>query len=161
MTRTVGQDIDIDLAVTRAIDQILTPPETLEIKALIQQLRSADGGMRIRAAKELAKKGPKADAAVADLVNLLQDRDPDARRAAVAALRAIEPRPKHIEAIVQAYMLDLQDPDDSVRLQGCRMLGRIGPMAAPAIPLLQRAVDDPDPDVRRAATDAMNRIEAH
>ena len=39
------------------------------------------------------------------------------------------------------------------------VLGRFGPLAAPAVENLREAVNDPDPEVRRIASDALLRVQ--
>ena len=62
------------------------------------------------------------------------------------------------EGVVRVFVLDLQDPDDTIRLRAAKILGRFGPSAASAIPALEAALGDEDRDVRRSAMDALNRI---
>lgn len=158
LTRLVGQDLDIDRAVTRAIDRIMLPPEWIEIQELVKELRHKDPSHRLKAAKALGMLGRKADIAVPALFEVLLDSDSDVRRMALTALRTIQPDAKPADAIIQAYILDLQDADDSVRLLAARMLGRIGPPAAAAIPALEKAAADSVADVRQTATDALAKI---
>jgi HEAT repeat protein len=53
----------------------------------------------------------------------------------------------------------LSNDDNRVRQVAAEALGRFGPAAGSALPALQRALSDPDPDVRRVAGDAILDIE--
>jgi hypothetical protein len=53
----------------------------------------------------------------------------------------------------------LKDDDHRVRYYGAAWLGQIGPDANEAIPHLRALLDDDDEHVRRAAEDALARIE--
>jgi HEAT repeat protein len=52
----------------------------------------------------------------------------------------------------------LKDPDATVRLLAARALGRLGSGASAAAPDLDMLRTDGDPDVRRAALDALARV---
>lgn len=153
-----GRTTDLDLAIKATSKQILDADDTRDVKALIEQTSSRDVGLRLRAVKTLG--GLKKDAAVAvpALTVSLGDADPDVRRAAIAALRLIQPEVKATKEFVAAVAVDLKDPDPDVRLVAVRTLARLGPAAAPALSALEPLVNDPDKDVRRAVSDAVARI---
>jgi HEAT repeat protein len=52
----------------------------------------------------------------------------------------------------------LDDGNEYVRAQAARALGRMGPAADPAADALQRAMNDPDKNVRREARAALKQI---
>lgn len=52
----------------------------------------------------------------------------------------------------------LADPDAAVREHTAHTLGRLGPLAKPLSPAVQKLVADPDPKVREAAADAVREI---
>ena len=52
----------------------------------------------------------------------------------------------------------MADPDPRVRIIAADVLGRFGTLAASAEPALRNALDDPDSDVRRAASEALLSI---
>jgi hypothetical protein len=158
--KATKRTIDIDLAIKSSTDLILAASDSQDIDALTQQLQSRDASLRLRAAKALGDLGPAARIAVPGLAALLTDTDNDARRAAIRALRLIDPTAKPTEALVRAVALDLKDPDANVRLVAARTLGRFGSAAAIAAPDLDAARADSDPDVRRAVADAFARISA-
>jgi HEAT repeat protein len=159
MLRAVGQDMDIDHEVSRAVNRIMIEAESLEVDVLIKQLGHKDPSMRLRAAKALTSKGVHGDAAAHSLILLLQDPDPDIRRVAASALRAVRPDLKESDIFVPAYIMDMQDRDENIRISAARSLGRLGPAAAAAIPALQKAAQsDQETEVRHAATEALTKI---
>jgi HEAT repeat protein len=158
MAKTAGRSIDLDLALKRSTDLIITSADSQNVNALVSQLRSRDSSQRIRAVKALGNLGPAARFAVPNLLDVLNDPDGDVRRAAIAAIRQIVPDAKPTEAIIRALAADLTDPDPNVRLIALRALGRSGQAAAAASSAIDALRNDPDPDVRRAAADALSRI---
>jgi HEAT repeat protein len=158
LATTTGRTTDIDQAIKQTTKQILAAEDTRDVKALVEQTTSRDAGLRLRAVKTLG--GLKADAvgAVPALTLALADADGDVRRAAVAAIRLIQPQAKPSKELVQAIAADLKDPDDNVRLNAVRTLGKLGSAAAAAMPALEPLLSDPDKDVRRAAAEAMLKL---
>jgi HEAT repeat protein len=159
LAKSTKRTIDIDLAIKSSTNLILSASDSQDVDALTQQLLSRDASLRLRAAKALGDLGAAARSAVPGLVAALADTDGDARRAAITALRLIQPNAKPSEALVRAVALDLRDPDANVRLLAARTLGQFG-TAAIAAPDLDAARADPDPDVRRAVATAFARISA-
>lgn len=153
-----GRSTDIDQALKRATEQILTASDSQDVELLLQQLLSRDAATRLRAVKALGDLGPGAKAAAPALLAVLGDTDADVRRGAITALRLVQPGTKPPEALVKAIAVDLKDPDANLRLLAVRTLGRIGPAAAGAAADLEVLRTDPDADVRRAATDALLRV---
>ncbi len=64
------------------------------------------------------------------------------------------------DEIVAAQIINLENPDHTVRRGAARALGRNGPQAAKAVPSLLRATEDVHPTVRVAAREALIRIQA-
>ncbi len=157
MTRAVGRDLDLDLAIKRSTNAILAAGDD-DVATLIQLLRSRDDAQRLRAAKALARLGPPARASVVELGNVLADPDADVRRTALAALRSIQGKVLPADA-ASVFVLDLQNVDEDVRYQAAKNLGRLGRDAAAALPALQPLLADPSPDVRRAAAEAIARLQ--
>jgi HEAT repeat protein len=97
-------------------------------------------------------------AAVPDLIELLQDQDPDVRAHAAVALNWVGPGARDaVPALVRA----LQDEGHSVREGAAFALLRIGPGAKDAIPALVKALQDKDSEVRRIAAMALQEIDPH
>jgi HEAT repeat protein len=157
-TRAAARSPDIDYAIKRAREAILTASDAQNLDALSKQLTSRDVGTRLRAAKALGDLGPNARIAVPALTAILTDTDGDVRRATITALRLIQPGMKPNEATIRAIAVDLKDPDANLRLLAVRSLGRIGSAAAIVASELEPLRMDPDADVRRATQDAIGRI---
>lgn len=158
MARAAGRGIDLDLAVRRNSELIISSADSQNIDALVRQLRSRDSSQRLRAVKALGNLGPAARFAVTNLLDVLNDTDGDVRRSAIAAIRQIVPDAKPTEAIIRALAADLTDPDPNIRLLAVRALGRSGQLAQAASSAIDALRNDPDPDVRRAAVEALGRI---
>ncbi len=153
-----GRDFDLDQAIREATRQILAPPEIRNLQTLRKMTHSSSAAVRLHAAKALGIKGRYAEPAIPDLMQLTRDPDPDVRRVAVDALRKVQSQNLTTETLLQVYTMDLSDPDEAVRLHAVRMLGRMGPAAAPAAKALQNALRDASSDVQRAAAEALNRV---
>jgi HEAT repeat protein len=160
LARATYRTVDIDQAVKRSTDLIVNASDSQNLDVLTQQLVSRDPSVRLRAVKALADLGLAAKEAAPALLLALGDPDGDVRRAAITAYRIIQPAIKPPEALVRGIALDLKDPDPNYRLLAVRALGRLGPAAAPVVLDIAGLSGDPDPDVRRAATEAFNRITA-
>jgi HEAT repeat protein len=61
--------------------------------------------------------------------------------------------------VVETGIASLKQKDPVVRRKGADMLGSLGQFAARAVPDLTEALADADEEVRRAAADALNRID--
>ncbi|MDY3551620.1 HEAT repeat domain-containing protein [Gemmata sp. JC717] len=158
LARAANRSADIDLALRRARESILAAQEVpRDVELLAQQLLSRDASSRVRAAKALADLGVLARGAAPALTLVLRDPDDDVRRGAIAALRLIQPN-QVSEPLVRAIAIDLKSPDANARLIAARTLGTLGAPAAAAALDLDALRNDPDPDVRRAAVVALNRI---
>jgi HEAT repeat protein len=161
LVRAGGKGFDLELAVNRTIDEILFSPldGPEDVPTLIRNLRDRDASVRLRATKVLQSLGTVAKGASPQLTDALRDNDPDVRRQALLALRAVDPSRAPGEPEVSLYVLELKSPDDFARMRAAKALGRLGAVAAPALPALLVATADSDPDVRRLAMDAINRIQ--
>jgi HEAT repeat protein len=61
--------------------------------------------------------------------------------------------------LMSTFINSLTNSQPGLRMSACSCLGQIGPRAADAIPALRNALQDPDPEVRRRAKLALQRIE--
>ncbi len=158
LAKATGRSTDIDRAVRDATKQILLSDDRRDVAGLIEQLKSRDEGTRLRAAKTLGSLEGGAAKAMPALTKALADPDGDVRRAAVAAVRRIQPTAKASKELIQAYVADLADADDNVRLSAVRSLGKLGPAATEAGSAVQGLLSDPDKDVRKAAADTLAKL---
>ncbi|MBI1900979.1 MAG: HEAT repeat domain-containing protein [Planctomycetia bacterium] len=115
--------------VVRAADD---PEKTVE--TLIAELGSPDTAIRKKAALDLAKRGPKARAAVAQLATGLEDPEPVVRNASLVALGEIgEESASAVEAIVKLCETDVRLEN---RHRAVQTLAKIGPQAKSSVKLL-------------------------
>jgi HEAT repeat protein len=164
----------------------LGPPA---LRALIDELSSADAWRRGEAARVLGTFGPEARAALPALENLLRDEDLEARVPAAIAIWRIDGRTPEMARIVleglQTYGLDEEaaaclremgpDAGDVVpalveilrdgkvplwRAPAAVALGGMGLDAMPAVPILVEAMEDVNRDVRGSALAALRELRA-
>jgi HEAT repeat protein len=159
LVRISGKDFDTERAAVAAIDRILLSPPIGpgDVPGLMRDLRDRDASVRVRAAKALGTLGPAGKPAVPLLVEALKDSDADVRALSLKALRQIGVNTGGGE--VGVYAEELRDPSPGVRLQAAKALGQLGPAAAAAAQALLEATTDSDKDVRRQASDALNRVQ--
>lgn len=158
LARASGRSIDLDLAIQTTKNQLLVDTPTYELQLLTRDLTSKNELKRLAAAKALGQLGN--TAALPDLTLALADPDGDVRRACIAAIRKLAPRSKPSKELIQAYITDLTDPEDTIRLLAVRALGKLGAAAAEAAGPIQNLTTDPDRDVRRAAAEALANLAA-
>ncbi|WP_435007352.1 HEAT repeat domain-containing protein [Tundrisphaera lichenicola] len=145
------------------------------VPMLIEALRDQDLKIRSYAAGVLAEIGPKADAAIPELIPLLLSKDRGERvpgtlntiavifrpdRLAVAAAKALGRIGRDSREAIDALAKALDDTDQPMRSVVAQALGDIGPKAAPAIPALIEALGDQDLSVAEQAVWALERIGA-
>jgi HEAT repeat protein/lysophospholipase L1-like esterase len=165
-------------------------PRVADVPALIGTLAHVDDHERVTAARALARLGPAAHGAAPALASLLADGSPVVRATAARALGAIGPLPTNTQLALVARLGDADERvrwratesleetelDPTVCLEpltriltdrrspghpsAARVLGTLGPEAAPAVPALVMALDDPSPPVRARAAWALGRIGA-
>jgi hypothetical protein len=62
------------------------------------------------------------------------------------------------QLLIHSYVNDLGSSSWRARKKGARGLGELGPSAGVAAPELEKLLDDPDEQVRKAAADALSRV---
>jgi HEAT repeat protein len=123
-------------------------PEVDRVAQLVEALQTGDRHARYRAIRNLVEIGP--EAAVPALVPLLRDADLAIRTRASEALA-------HIGAAAVPSMVEaLLDPDVNYRRALIVTLGKVGPPAAAALPVLTAALEDAELGV--AAAQAVRAI---
>jgi HEAT repeat protein len=133
-------------------------PAAGEIVALqlAQLLTDGDLDVRLAAAAALERLGPAAQPATADLCRTVGSTDAELRLAALRALGTIGD-PDVQEAVAQVA-LALRDSDGRVRMLAAQVLGKFGPAARQTVAALGQALQDPSPDVQKAAGEALLTI---
>ncbi len=115
----------------------------------------SDKKTRLGAAMTLGLLGPKAKAAVPELVKLLADKDPVIRSGVALALSKVAPENGKVVSVLAGA---LSDSDYGVRHKAARALARCGAAAKGAVPALQKALADARKEVRYAAFGALGRL---
>jgi HEAT repeat protein len=122
-----------------------------DLRGLLNALRGRDPVVQARASLLLGSIGRPA---VPVLIEGLKDEDKDVRTAAAAALISIGPEARFaVGTLVRA----LKDEDYFVRWNSAVALGEIGDKEA--VPALMETLADENIDVRKAAADALEKIE--
>lgn len=120
---------------------------------LIRCLHDDNKRVRYCAMMTLSKMG---DGAASFLVYLLRSQDRGLRSYSVQRMRRLEDPPA---AVLDALTSSLEyDPEPSVRKWAARALWVISPDPASARPLLRKALEDPDPGVRKEALNGLEQI---
>jgi HEAT repeat protein len=110
---------------------------------LAAALRDSSADVRAAAARALQSFGSHLDEEIPTLIAMLRRDEVDVRTACAEALQAAWPS----AALVPTLLDFLKSPDRVVRCHSAQLLGRIGPPASSAIPVLIRFLKEPpDPD---------------
>ncbi len=116
---------------------------------------SADG-RRAQAAQNIGQLGPRATAAIPNLIKALRSGDAAVRGAAARALGEIRSEPDSVIPLLIGYM---DDPQDGVPEAAVEALGDFGSLSKAAVPKLLPLLKTQDKDLRHAATVAIQKIE--
>ncbi len=125
----------------------------------IRQLSGADPLDRERAAlalRNVLEIQPDAPRVVDALIRALRDTVDAVRETAGVALSAPGVDVREAMPVVVELLADSAHPH--TREHGAMIIGAFGSRAAPAVPALARALEDPVPEVRAAAAEAIGRI---
>ncbi|SKB14680.1 conserved exported hypothetical protein [Planktothrix sp. PCC 11201] len=120
----------------------------------INDLKQTNPNIRNNAIWELAQAGD--SRAIQALLELLINSDSNQRSLVLAALSEIGTRT--LKPLNRALSLSLQDENAEVRKNAIRDLTRIYDLATQMSQILQRAMDDPDPEVQEMAKWATERL---
>lgn len=123
------------------------------LPGLIHVLEDPDPEVRMSAATALARYGPKAQDAVGALAATVERGDSTPRIAAINALIAIGK--KQDPQVTQALLIGLKNEDARVRVAAATGLGVLASDTAPVVSALEKALNDTDADVQRAASEAL------
>ncbi len=119
-------------------------------------LRDPDPAARIRAIEGLAEV-PHAGEALPTLDKALGDPDPAVRRAAIRTEASLTRGTNHsVPVLLKVLTRPGEEPE--VRAEAAEAIGRLGPVAKEAIPVLVQALKDPEERVREEAADALGGV---
>jgi len=124
------------------------------VPQLVGSLKSREPRTRLLAVRALGKLGPAAGAAIPELLPMMADTGLESAVGAetVIAYARIAPDPMPLLLAV------LKDGDMEARRNVACGLAGLGPVAAPAAPLLTELANAEDPDLRRCARLALEKI---
>jgi HEAT repeat protein len=128
-------------------------PDTVD--TLSARLKAPDVADRYAAAEALTDLGPLAAPAVPQLMEALKSTDPELRWRVARSLGAIGP----VEAAKEALLTATADEEPLVRGQAIYALGRWGSSDEAARAIFARGLADKDVVVRRAAVQALRRVQ--
>jgi hypothetical protein len=147
----------------------LRQPDPGALPLLVELLGHPASHVRMAAATGLAGLGAAAEPALPRLTAALGDRDLNVRYWSAQALAALGPAAAPAVPALAALLKThprtepgLEGPARyyaDARLIAALALGRVGPAAKAALPQLEQALKDEDAEVRKAAAEAVKRIE--
>jgi HEAT repeat protein len=159
------RDVIVRWVIARALGRIL-PEDTSDVAvplaALISLLHDTDIDVRTSTLASLQRYGRRAVGAIDPVIENINRGDVDVRVVAVDTLERIvadEAKTSDVERAVVALADAVRTGDARVQRQAADALGRIGPAAKTALPVLRQAQHDLDPDLRRKASKAILFIE--
>lgn len=156
--RLADADASVRSAAARGLSEVGHPPKAVVI-ALGKALRDPFPDVRREAARALDLFGATAAPAAPYLVAVLRDTDSTVRFHAVEALEKLAPaQPRLLPAVVLALGNRLIDSDVAVQTRALSAFGRLAPYAYPLNANLCAAAQNPDPEVRLAAIEALALI---
>lgn len=150
------QDADPNLRVVAA-KGLGTAKVELPDSAIPILIEMLTGKEKVTPIRVLSKYGKRAEAAIPELRELLQDEDAEVRWNASRTLGKIGPASK--VALPDLYP-HFGDQNDQVREHAAETIGDIGPEAAAGIPYLEKALTDPYAKVRRDAVRSLGQLGA-
>jgi HEAT repeat protein len=143
-------------AAARTLGRVGPHRTDLSVPRLAHLVGDPDLDVSKEAADTLAGYGAEARAAVPALARATAVGDAEMRVKAIATLGTLGP--EVAASSVPALITALANPDARVRREAAKSLGRFGAAARPAVDALRRALNDEDPEVRGAASDAVLSI---
>jgi hypothetical protein len=118
----------------------------------LQGFKSKSAVVRYASARALEHLGPKAEGAIPDLIEALDDADPSVREAVSGALQQVGP--KALPALLAAS----KDPHVNIRASAINLLGDFPAQAEEVLPILVVAFNDKQIEVRHNATRSLARL---
>jgi HEAT repeat protein len=158
-----AQDRDpiVRWVIARALGRILPEDSSdaaVPVAALVGQVHDPDIDVRTNALRSLQRYGSRAVGAIDAVIENINRGDVDVRVVAVDTLEWIVAegaKTSDVERAVAALADGVRTGDPRVQRQAADALGRLGPAAKSALPVLREAERDPEPDLRRKASKAI------
>jgi len=143
-------------ACTRTLGKLAPSQPDVIVSALIPILRDEDADVAAAAASALERFGVLARPAIQALVKALAREDDEIR---IAVMRTLVATGSDGAVAVPVIVCGLTDTNKRVRLQAIRALATFGPLAKEAADALRTCAHaDSDPEVRKAAMDALIKV---
>jgi HEAT repeat protein len=162
LARLDDEDDSIRGDAGQALSRIGRRVATRAVPLLIRNLGMPRSALRLRTADALQKFGIEAADARPALRALADaSTEPRVQKAAEEALVAIETACRTFdEETLPQRIADLANKEPSIRALAAVELAEDGPRAKAAVPALIKVLDDPSPEVRRAASAALDAVGA-
>jgi HEAT repeat protein len=151
-------DLDLGVAAATALERY-GPAAREAVEALAVRVSRGDSDIRIAAMKALEAIGPDAAPALPAVARILVEKQSD-----FAANQELSfgDRTTPSQRVLLATLSKLGAPPAArLRVAAAETLGHFGKLAATAVPALRQALNDVDPEVRRAASSAILSINAN
>jgi len=148
-------------AAALALGGRMVPHSKVAVLVLAEALRDPEPGVREAAAKALKDLGDHAQPALPQLIEVLRDPKAD-RFTRTYAVQLVAKLGAGGDAALQILAATFAEKDGppSVRIAAAEALGRYGPAAEPAVPVLAASLKSGPVPVRRAAAAALYKIGA-
>jgi HEAT repeat protein len=151
-------DVSVRLAAAGVLATLEGSDSAPAVAVMREAVTSTDANIRRDAASALGECGAKAKSALSVLKKAAGDENATVRNAAALAIARIKTAQAN-HAAVRILLKGLKEKDAPARQDAARLLGQIGPEARSAIPALSHAVQDESEEVRKAASDALTKIQ--
>lgn len=131
------------------------------VPVLIKAVSDPNEELRPAACYALGKIGPAASLAVPELRKNLRGEDRLLKFASVWAMLHIFPEDATVRPLAVPVLSGMLEkaPNDMIRVEAVTALGNLKGLAKGALPALKNLADDPNPEVRQAAAEAIKKIE--
>lgn len=149
--------LDASPAVRDAAMEALGKVGPVALPFLEQLLEDEDPEARWRSATAIGRMGTSGRPAAPALVKVIDDESPLVRMSALEALAAVS---AERDSLLQPIVKELASDDRQHRMRAFRLLTSLGAEARAAVPSLRELQNDPRAQVRRAAAEALEKIEA-
>ncbi|HVR86802.1 MAG TPA: HEAT repeat domain-containing protein [Planctomycetota bacterium] len=151
-------DLGVRLAAARALFAVQGPEAQSAIPVLAQALKDEDPDNRREAASVLGGFAGAGKTALPALTLALKDSDGGVRCAVAWAMARITGG-QATQTAIEVMLSGLKDKEPRARQDAARLLGEVGTDARSAAPALTAALEDDNEDVRKAAQEALGKVQ--